>query len=211
MGKKEKAKKAARAASAAAAAAGGSSPATKKTHHEEQHPQLYAGNRRYKQTQQRLAAIRDSYRNGLHEKGSIDHDGLVAVSERLGGSMLAPRNKVTVMLMGNHSAGKSSFINWYLSEGGLHKEVQKTGSAITTNSFTVINQGLEGAKKMGADQLLDYFKQLRPLAEEKDGRFRQKRGAQSGDILNALALLPVVSPVSLIYFSFDCMTEYSTN
>ena len=35
-----------------------------------------------KQTQQRLAAIRDSYRNGLPEKGSIDHDGLDDMDNR---------------------------------------------------------------------------------------------------------------------------------
>ena len=30
--------------------------------------------------------------------------------------MLMPREKITVLLVGNHSAGKSSFINWYIEE-----------------------------------------------------------------------------------------------
>ena len=41
--------------------------------------------------------------------------------------MLAPRKKVTVMIIGNHSAGKSSFINWYIEE-----HVQRAGVAIET-------------------------------------------------------------------------------
>ena len=38
--------------------------------------------------------------------------GLVKLGEELGLTFLAPRKKITVMLIGNHSAGKSSFINW---------------------------------------------------------------------------------------------------
>ena len=40
---------------------------------------------------------------------------------------MAPRKKITVMLIGNHSAGKSSFINWYIEE-----HIQRTGVAIET-------------------------------------------------------------------------------
>lgn len=40
--------------------------------------------------------------------------GLVAIGESVGVTLLAPRKKITVMLMGNHSAGKSSFVNWYV-------------------------------------------------------------------------------------------------
>ncbi|XP_063603644.1 uncharacterized protein LOC134779417, partial [Penaeus indicus] len=38
-------------------------------------------------------------------------NGLVAIGESLGLKLLPPRKKINVMLMGNHSAGKSSFIN----------------------------------------------------------------------------------------------------
>ena len=38
--------------------------------------------------------------------------GLVYIADTVDISLLAPRKKITVMLMGNHSAGKSSFINW---------------------------------------------------------------------------------------------------
>jgi len=39
--------------------------------------------------------------------------GLIHVAASVGLSLLAPRKKISVMLIGNHSAGKSSFINWY--------------------------------------------------------------------------------------------------
>lgn len=39
--------------------------------------------------------------------------GLVRIASGLGLDLLAPRKKITVLLLGNHSAGKSSFINWW--------------------------------------------------------------------------------------------------
>jgi len=37
---------------------------------------------------------------------------MVKIAESLGLSLLAPRKKISVLMIGNHSAGKSSFINW---------------------------------------------------------------------------------------------------
>ncbi|XP_067857677.1 uncharacterized protein [Heptranchias perlo] len=62
--------------------------------------------------------------------------GLLGIANRLGLGLLAPRKKVTVMLMGNHSARKSSFINWYVKE-----HVQKTGVATETQGFTFVTSG----------------------------------------------------------------------
>ena len=47
-----------------------------------------------------------------------------------------PRKKVNCMIIGNHSAGKSSFINWYIGES-----VQTTGVAIETRGFTFVTSG----------------------------------------------------------------------
>ena len=47
-----------------------------------------------------------------------------------------PRQRVTVMVIGNHSAGKSSFINWYTGEN-----IQRTGVAIETKGFSFITSG----------------------------------------------------------------------
>ncbi|XP_033123190.1 uncharacterized protein LOC117121903 [Anneissia japonica] len=41
--------------------------------------------------------------------------GLQTIAERLNLRLLVPRKKITVLLIGNHSAGKSSFINWKYS------------------------------------------------------------------------------------------------
>ena len=38
--------------------------------------------------------------------------GLIKLGEGLGLNLVAPREKITVLLIGNHSAGKSSFVNW---------------------------------------------------------------------------------------------------
>ncbi|KAG8140367.1 hypothetical protein E2320_003063 [Naja naja] len=62
--------------------------------------------------------------------------GLVSIGEGLGLTLLPPRRRVTVMVMGNHSAGKSSFINWYVEE-----HIQRTGVAIETQGFTFITSG----------------------------------------------------------------------
>ncbi len=40
-----------------------------------------------------------------------------------------PRRKCVVMLCGNHSAGKSSFVNWYVGE-----DIQGTGVAVETQA-----------------------------------------------------------------------------
>ena len=38
--------------------------------------------------------------------------GLKSIAKMLDVEIRVPRRKITVLLMGNHSAGKSSFINW---------------------------------------------------------------------------------------------------
>jgi predicted GTPase len=38
--------------------------------------------------------------------------GLIQIAASVGLTLLAPRKKISVLLIGNHSAGKSSFINW---------------------------------------------------------------------------------------------------
>ncbi|WAR02645.1 hypothetical protein MAR_009203, partial [Mya arenaria] len=61
---------------------------------------------------------------------------LVKIGESLNLSLLTPRKKITVLLIGNHSAGKSSFINWYVEE-----HIQRTGVAIETQGFTFVTSG----------------------------------------------------------------------
>lgn len=48
----------------------------------------------------------------------------------------APQKKLYVMIIGNHSAGKSSFINWYIGE-----KLQKTRVSIETIEINLIMNG----------------------------------------------------------------------
>ena len=63
-------------------------------------------------------------------------EGLLAICQKLGLPCIAPRRKINVMMIGNHSAGKSSYINWYIGE-----HVQRTAVAIETQGFTFCTSG----------------------------------------------------------------------
>ncbi|XP_071338945.1 EH domain-containing protein 2 [Trachinotus anak] len=92
----------------------------------------------------------------------IDNEnGLVKIASSLGVRLLPPRKKITVMIMGNHSAGKSSFINWYVEE-----HIQKTGVAIETQGFTFITSGRKRESLTG-NATLHLYPHFRPLLEFK--------------------------------------------
>ncbi|XP_042242161.1 uncharacterized protein LOC121879567 [Homarus americanus] len=87
-------------------------------------------------------------------------NGLVAIGESLGLKLLPPRKKINVMLMGNHSAGKSSFINWYVEE-----HVQRTGVAIETQGFSFVTSGRKRESLTGNAtlHLYPHFKALQEI------------------------------------------------
>ncbi|KAK2166263.1 hypothetical protein LSH36_40g08004 [Paralvinella palmiformis] len=87
-------------------------------------------------------------------------NGLVEIARGLGLQLLAPRKKITILLIGNHSAGKSSFINWYVEE-----HVQKTGVAIETQGFTLVTSGRkrESLKGNATLHLYPHFEPLRQI------------------------------------------------
>ncbi|KAM9844311.1 uncharacterized protein ACBR49_013411 [Aulostomus maculatus] len=87
--------------------------------------------------------------------------GLMAVAESVGVKLLPPRKKITVMLMGNHSAGKSSFINWYVEE-----HVQRTGVAIETQGFSFVTSGRKRESLTG-NATLHLYPHFKPLQEFK--------------------------------------------
>ncbi|KAF5903236.1 sarcalumenin-like isoform X1, partial [Clarias magur] len=86
-----------------------------------------------------------------------DQNGLITIAQSVGVTLLPPRKKITVMLMGNHSAGKSSFINWYIEE-----HIQRTGVAIETQGFTFVTSGRKRESLTGNAtlHLYPHFKQL---------------------------------------------------
>ncbi|CAB3369993.1 Hypothetical predicted protein [Cloeon dipterum] len=85
--------------------------------------------------------------------------GLIKLAQPLGLKLLAPRKKVTVMLIGNHSAGKSSFINWYIEE-----HVQRTGVAIETQGFIIVTSGKKRETLMG-NATMHLYPHLKPLSK----------------------------------------------
>ncbi|XP_060709441.1 uncharacterized protein LOC132834534 isoform X2 [Hemiscyllium ocellatum] len=88
--------------------------------------------------------------------------GLVGIAKQLGLRLLAPRKKITVMLMGNHSAGKSSFINWYIEE-----HIQKTGVATETQGFTFVTSGKKRESLLG-NATLHVYPQFQGLEKIED-------------------------------------------
>ncbi|XP_069194344.1 uncharacterized protein [Procambarus clarkii] len=95
-----------------------------------------------------------------HDLYTDPDNGLVAIGTSLGLKLLPPRKKINVMLMGNHSAGKSSFVNWYIEE-----HVQRTGVAIETQGFTFITSGRKRESLMGNAtlHLYPHFKALQEI------------------------------------------------
>jgi len=61
------------------------------------------------------------------------------------------------MIIGNHSAGKSSFLNWYIGE-----TIQHTGVAIETRGFSFLTSGRKRETLKG-DATLAYFDHLREI------------------------------------------------
>ncbi|GIY62311.1 uncharacterized protein CEXT_676741 [Caerostris extrusa] len=87
--------------------------------------------------------------------------GLIKISSGLNVDLLPPRKKVTVLLIGNHSAGKSSFINWYIEE-----HILKTGVAIETQGFSFVTSGKKRETLTG-NATLHLYPHFKPLAEIK--------------------------------------------
>lgn len=81
-------------------------------------------------------SVNEKILRDCHNLYTDPKDGLVLIARDVGINLLVPRKKVNILLIGNHSAGKSSFINWYVEE-----TVQKTGVAIETQGFTLVTSG----------------------------------------------------------------------
>ncbi|XP_019723836.1 uncharacterized protein LOC109514864 [Hippocampus comes] len=96
-----------------------------------------------------------------HQLYTEPDSGLIAVAESVGVKLLPPRKKITVMLMGNHSAGKSSFINWYVEE-----HIQRTGVAIETQGFSFVTSGRKRESLTG-NATLHLYPHFKPLQEFK--------------------------------------------
>ena len=68
-------------------------------------------------------------------------------------------SSLNLLLIGNHSAGKSSFINWYIEE-----HVQRTGVAIETQGFSFVTSGKKRESLTG-NATLHLYPHFKPLAK----------------------------------------------
>lgn len=84
--------------------------------------------------------------------------GLRTLSAQLGVPCSLPRRKLTVLLVGTHSAGKSSFVNYYAGE-----QIQTTGVAVETQGFALVTSGRR-RETLGGPATLRLFEELAPLA-----------------------------------------------
>ncbi|CAF1685230.1 unnamed protein product, partial [Adineta ricciae] len=83
--------------------------------------------------------------------------GLITIAQWLGVPIIAPNKKISILLIGNHSAGKSSLVNWYIEDN-----VQRTGVAIETQGVSIITSGKRRESLMGP-ATMHLFPYLRPL------------------------------------------------
>lgn len=63
-----------------------------------------------------VMSVNERILRDCHNLYTDPKDGLVHIAKDVGIDLLAPRKKINIVLIGNHSAGKSSFINWYIEE-----------------------------------------------------------------------------------------------
>ncbi|KAE8577694.1 hypothetical protein XENTR_v10023020 [Xenopus tropicalis] len=104
-----------------------------------------------------VVSVNERILRDCHSLYSDPETGLIALASHLGLSFLPPRKKIFVMLMGNHSAGKSSFINWYIEE-----HIQRTGVAIETQGFAFITSGRKRESLTG-DATMHLYPHFKPL------------------------------------------------
>lgn len=94
--------------------------------------------------------------------------GIIDMAADVGIAKLPPRNKATVMILGNHSSGKSSFINCKSSlsleyAGYLKENVLPTGAAVESRGFTLVSQSEKEAPPLKGEATLRYFPQLKGI------------------------------------------------
>eukprot|EP01138_Halocafeteria_seosinensis_P014102 gb/GECG01014400.1/.p1 GENE.gb/GECG01014400.1/~~gb/GECG01014400.1/.p1 ORF type:complete len:492 (+),score=78.15 gb/GECG01014400.1/:1-1476(+) len=76
------------------------------------------------------------YSNPEKASKALGEVSLETMGKAVGLDFIHPRKRITVLIVGNHSAGKSSFINWY-----IQKQLQRTGMAVETKGFGIVTFG----------------------------------------------------------------------
>ncbi|KAF4652445.1 hypothetical protein FOZ61_009677 [Perkinsus olseni] len=71
------------------------------------------------------------------------------------------RKKALVMVMGNHSSGKSTFINWFVDA-----PIQKVGAALETTGFTIVTAGSQTGRELNGESTMLLYPHLQTLVEQ---------------------------------------------
>jgi len=109
--------------------------------------------------EQATTTVNERILKECHSLYMDEQNGLITIANTLDLKLLPPRKKITIMLIGNHSAGKSSFINWYIEE-----HVQRTGVAIETQGFSFVTSGRRRESLTG-NATLHLYPHFKPLQE----------------------------------------------
>ena len=108
--------------------------------------------------------LRSTHELYVGDEDSVDPSpySLEGMAKTMGMTVLHPLRKVTVMLIGNHSAGKSSFVNWYTDD-----VVQKAGMAVETQGFTFVVQGKREMIKapLKGESTIEMFPHIKGIEE----------------------------------------------
>lgn len=122
-------------------------------------------------------ATKDAFHGIIQIYGDKHGDQLLGIAEKLDNLWMKmegekmeklninkPRQKVNVLFVGNHSAGKSSFINWYV--GG--KPVCAESQAQETRSYCFVTYGKKEMDVVGESTLMkfDYIKNITDKFDE---------------------------------------------
>ncbi|KNC50698.1 EH domain-containing protein 3 [Thecamonas trahens ATCC 50062] len=134
--------------------------------------------------------VAESILNRIHELYTSDN-GLLSIAREAGSRLLPPSRKVTVALMGNHSSGKSSFINWYVGQ-----EVLKTSVAIETQGVNFVTAG-HRRDVMHGPATLKLFQRFRGL-DQFDGLLPHVETHVVPSDANAFPLLTLIDTPGLV-------------
>lgn len=142
--------------------------------------------------EQVLQKIFRLYKNPSKVNAACGAVGIEDMSLHVGKKLLHPSRRCRVLLVGNHSAGKSSFINWYCQRTDL----QPTGVAVETQGFTIVTQGQreELVKGDGAVEMKPFLEGI----EKYDGVLQHLEVRVSTSNANEFATVDLIDTPGLI-------------
>lgn len=110
---------------------------------------------------QREAVLEEISKIYSHEElGLIKISKIPVIQKHLKRPIFLPHRKVIVLIVGSHSTGKSSFVNWFFGDS-----IQKVSAAIETSRFTFITTGRKRQSLDGESTLrqFDLLKEMNDI------------------------------------------------